>query len=193
MTRMAGHLLLCSLVLALTRLGSGLPVLASLQPPSGPSKGGTSVTVTGSGFVVGSSMCRFAKETVAASVVSSTKVLLPQPWSGAPRCTRVTCLGILGVCADSAPTQCFVRVPTWGRRSSRDFDDCIWRLFVHGADCVRHTSHGCHRSCRFGSLGQCGQGLCGRLWPSLHYSAARSVCLLAPAGCLTHEGARIAL
>ena len=71
---------LCWLLLGLARLGSGLPILASLQPPSGPSTGGTSVTIRGSGFVVGSSMCRFgAAQTVAAVVTSSTQVLPATP------------------------------------------------------------------------------------------------------------------
>ena len=56
---------------------SASPILASLQPPSGPSMGGTSLTVRGSGFVVGSTMCRFGPaQSVAAVVASSTQVCI---------------------------------------------------------------------------------------------------------------------
>jgi len=69
-----GWLIVLVLVLW-TRSTAATPVLASVQPPSGPSNGGTHVTITGSAFVEGSTLCRFGPEqTVAAVVTSSTKV-----------------------------------------------------------------------------------------------------------------------
>lgn len=65
-------------------------VLASLLPPSGPSAGGTSVTIRGSGFVGGATMCRFGGGvtggksgsgpfTVAALVASPSQVCMQHP------------------------------------------------------------------------------------------------------------------
>ncbi len=58
---------------------SGLPVIASLTPPSGPISGNTSVEILGTNFTSGSSVSFGTQPATSVSVVSSTEIIAVSP------------------------------------------------------------------------------------------------------------------
>lgn len=91
-----------------------LPVITSIAPSSGSEAGGTSVTVTGTGFIVGAATSfRFGSApAVSASCASSSECTIVAPAHHAATATITATVNDARSAAGSAATFTFVRPPT---------------------------------------------------------------------------------
>src|SRR5439155_14638831 len=78
------------------------PTVTSINPTSGPTGGGTSVVITGTGFVTGATV-RFGSTSAAGAVVNSpTQITVPSPATVTPGAVDVTVTNTAGTSATSA-------------------------------------------------------------------------------------------
>src|SRR5207249_5111901 len=81
------------------------PTVTSINPTSGPTGGGTSVTITGTGFVTGSTVSFGAIAAPGVVVNSSTQITVPSPATLTPATVDVTVTNSAGTPATSGAEQ----------------------------------------------------------------------------------------